>query len=156
MHSQQLFQRVLESIERQCVCAVGLCLGGVVVHFEEYPIYSGGDCGARQQWNELRLAAALARLPVVARTCTGKLDGVGGVEDYRRELSHDCERAHINYEIVVAETRSAFREKNPIVAALADFLNRMLHVPGSNELSFLHVDGAPGLCSRDQQVGLPA
>ena len=50
-----------------------------------------------QQRNELRLAAADA----VGRR--GLLHGVGGVEDHRRELAHDGERAEIDDQIVVAE-----------------------------------------------------
>src|SRR6185437_13323621 len=102
------------------------------------------------------LTAALSRLAVIACAGAGKLDRMSCVEDHRREAPHDGERSHIDYEIVVAETRSTFGEENPLVSTLADFLHGMLHVPGGHELSFFYVDGAAGLRRRDQQVSLPA
>ena len=40
--------------------------------------------------------------------------------------------------------------------AVADFFDRVAHVPWSDELAFLHVDGAAGLGGGDEQVGLAA
>src|SRR4029077_7046856 len=42
------------------------------------------------------------------------------------------------------------------VAGAGDLLHHIGHVPRREELALLHVDGAAGLCRRDEEVGLPA
>ena len=92
------------------------------------------------------------RLPVRR----GKLHRVRRVEDHRRELAHDGQRAHVHHQIVVAERGAALGEKDALAAGLADFLDRMTHVPRRDELAFLDVHGAAALARRDQQIGLAA
>src|SRR5579862_7649137 len=78
-----------------------------------------------------------------------------GVEYDGRELTHDGKRAHIDYEIVVAETCTTLCKKNLRVACLAAFFHCVPHVPGRNELSFFDVYGAAAERGRDHEIGLP-
>ena len=97
MDGEQRFEQRLEQLEVEGVGAVGFGVGRIVVDFEEEAVDAGGDGGAREQRNELGLAAADA----VGRR--GLLHGVGGVKDDGREMAHDGERAEIDDQIVVAE-----------------------------------------------------
>ena len=140
----------LRLIEMQGVRAVGLGVGGVVVDFEEDAVDTRSDGGAGEDGNELRLAAG------DAVGGGGRLDGVGAVEDDWRECTQDGQRAHVDHEVVIAETGAALREEDARVAGGGDFFDGVLHVAGGDELTLLHVDGAAGLAGSDQQVGLAA
>src|SRR5437588_6996929 len=78
------------------------------------------------------------------------------IEDNWSEFAHDGERAHVNHQIAVAKRSATLRQEDAIVAGSAHFLHSVLHVPGSNELPFLDVDGASGSSRGDQQIGLTA
>ena len=72
------------------------------------------------------------------------------------KAAHDGERAHVDDEVVVAEAGSALGEEDAGVAGRRDLFDGVVHVPGGDELAFLDVDGAAGLCGGDEQVGLAA
>ncbi len=72
------------------------------------------------------------------------------------EPAHDGERAEVDDQVVIAEGRTALGKEHAIVARGADLLDAMAHVPGSDELAFLDVDGAAGFAGCDEQVGLAA
>ena len=76
---EKLLEQRLEAIEVESVGAVGFGVGGIVVDFQEDAVDAGGNGGAREHGNELRLAAGDA----VGRG--GRLHGVRAVEDDRRE-----------------------------------------------------------------------
>jgi len=132
----------------ECVSSVGQGRGGIVVDFEKDAVDPGGDSSAGEHGNELGLASGDS----VGRR--GGLDGVGAVEDDRGEGAHGRQRAHVDDEVVVAEAGSALGEGDTLVAALANLLDGVPHVPGGDELALLDVDGASGLGGGDQQVGL--
>ena len=150
MDGEERFEQRLEQLEVEGVGAVGFGVGGVVVDFEEEAVDAGGDSGAGEQRNELRLAAADA----VGRR--GLLHGVGAVKDDGRERAHDGERAEIDDQIVVAEAGAALGEEDALVAGGADLFDGVAHVPGGDELAFLDVDGAAGFAGGDEQIGLAA
>src|SRR5215469_2850945 len=81
---------------------------------------------------------------------------MGRIEDDGRKFAHDCQRAHVDHEIVVTERRSTFGQEDTVPARFANFFGGMPHVPWRNELSLLDVDGAASLRSGNQQVSLPA
>ena len=131
-----------------------LAWGGIVVDLEEDAIDACSYSRTGEDGDELRLAPADS---VSSRGC---LHGVRAVEDDRREAAHDGQRAHIDDEVVVAEARAAFGEEDAGIAALANLLDGMAHVPWGDELALLHVDCTSGLCGGlsggDEQVGLAA
>ena len=150
MDGEELLEQGLEVIEVESVGSVGFGVGGIVVDFQEDAVDAGGNGGAREYGDELRLAAGDA---IGSRWC---LHGVRAVEDDGGECAHDGERAHVDDEIVIAEAGAALGEKDAGVAGGGDLLNGVLHVLGCDELSLLHVDGATGFSGGDQQVGLAA
>jgi len=81
---------------------------------------------------------------------------VSSVKDDGCETAHDGEGAEIDDQVVIAERGTALGEEDALVARGADFLEAVAHVPWSNELAFLDVDGAPGFAGCDEQVGLTA
>ena len=81
---------------------------------------------------------------------------MGAVEDDRGEAAHDGERAHVDDEVVVAEAGTALGEGDAGVAGVADLLDGVAHVEGSDELAFLDVDSAAGFGGGDEEVGLAA
>jgi hypothetical protein len=85
MHSQQFRKHAAEVLQLKRVRSVGFGAWWVVVDFHEYAIDSCGDGGAREYGDELGLASG------GLGACGRKLDGVCGVEDYRREVAHDGE-----------------------------------------------------------------
>ena len=91
--------------------------------------------------------------PLAARL----LDGVGGVEHHRAPDPRQLRQgAHVGDERVVAEGDAALAGQDVGVAGLGDLGDDVLHVPGSEKLSLLHVDRLAGRRSRQQQVGLAA
>ena len=146
---ERLKQR-LEELEVEGVGSVGFGVGGVVVDFKKEAVDAGGDGGAGEERNELRLAAA----DTVGRG--GLLHGVRAVKDDRGQRAHDGERAEIDDQIVVAEAGAALGEKDAPVAGGANFFDGVGHVPGGDELALLNIDGAPGFSGGDEQVGLAA
>lgn len=85
---------------------------------------------------------------------------MSSVEDDGGKLPQGGKRAHVDDEVVVAETGSPFGEGDAVAAALANLLDGMAHVGGSDKLAFLDVDGPSMLlccfgCG-DEKVGLPA
>lgn len=57
MHGKQLLEHSLELIQAQCVGAIGLRMGGIIVDFEKDPINTCSHRSTCQHWNELRLTA---------------------------------------------------------------------------------------------------
>ena len=147
---EELFEEGLEELEVEGVGGVGLGVRWVVVDFEEEAVDACGDCGAREEGDELGLAAADA----VGRR--GLLHGVCGIEDDGRERAHDGEGAEIDDEVVVAEGRAALGEEDAFIAGRAYLFEAVGHVPWGDELAFLNVDGAAGAAGGDEQVGLAA
>ena len=127
----------------------------IVVDFEKNSIYTGGHRGTRQHRDEFRLSSADRRAAVVG-LCRRQLDRMRRVEYHGRKLAHDGKRAHIDNEIVVAETGTTLGQKNLRVARLAAFLHCVPHVPRRNELSFFDVYGAAAERSGDHEIGLAA
>lgn len=78
------------------------------------------------------------------------------VEDDGGEAAHDGERAHIDYEVVVAEAGAALGEGDAGIAGVADLFDGVAHVEGCYELAFFHVDSLAGFGGGDEQVGLAA
>src|SRR5215475_12028878 len=78
------------------------------------------------------------------------------VENYGRKFPHDGERAHIHYEIVVAEAGATFSHEYAIVTRRAAFFYDMLHVPRRDELALLDVHRTLGHARGDNEIGLPA
>jgi len=118
--------------------------------FKEESVNAGRDGGAREERNELRLSAT----DTVGRR--GLLHGMCAVEDDGGERAHSREAAKIHYKIVVAEAGATLGEKDAPVAGGANFFDGVGHVPGGDELALLDIDGAPGFCGGDEQVGLTA
>ena len=150
LDSQQVFKERPEELKVEGVGAVGFGVGRIVVDFDKETVDAGGDGGAGEERDELRLAAADA---VGSRRL---LHGVGGVEDDGGEPAHHGKRAEIDDEVVVAEASTAFGEQDALVAGRADFLHTVSHIPGGDELAFLDVDGAAGAARGDEKVGLAA
>ena len=150
MDGKEDFQKRFEKVEIEGVGAVGFGVGRVVVDFDEEAVDAGGGGGAGQQGNKFGLAAAdtVGRRRLLNRVC--------GVEDDRREVTHDGERTEIDDKVVVAEARAALGKEDTFVAGGADFLEAVGHVPGGDELALLDVDGAAGAAGGDQQVSLAA
>jgi hypothetical protein len=57
MDGEQRLQQGLQQVEAQGVGAVGFGFGGIVVDLEEDAVDAGGDGGAGEHGDELRLAA---------------------------------------------------------------------------------------------------
>jgi hypothetical protein len=119
---------------------------------EEDTVDACGHCSTREDGDEFRLAPADS---VSSRGC---LHRMGAVEDDRCEGTHDRERAHIHDEVVVTEAGAAFGEKDAGIAAFANLLDGVAHVPRGDELTLLHIDCASGLScglgSGDKEVRL--
>ena len=147
---EELFQEGFELVEVEGVGAVGPGVGGVVVDFEEDAVDAGGDGRAREDGDEFRLTAGDS---VGGGGC---LDGMSAVEDYGRERAHDGQRAHIDDEIVIAETGTALGERDARVAGGGHLLDSVAHVFGGDELTLFHIDGTAGFAGGDQQIGLSA
>src|ERR1700677_1280852 len=94
---QDGFEERLEKLQVEGVGAVGFGIGRIFVDFDKKAVDAYGGSGAREQWNEFRLAAA------DAVGCGGLLDGVSGVKDDGREAAHDGERPEIDDQVIVAE-----------------------------------------------------
>ena len=150
VNGEQRFKQRLKELEVERVGAIGLGVRRIVVDFDKESVDAGGDGGAREQRNELRLAATDS----VGRR--GLLHGVSAIEDDRRELAHDGERAEIDHEVVVAEGRTALSEEDALISCGANFFDAVAHVPRRNELAFLDVDGAAGFAGGYEQFGLSA
>src|SRR4029077_2314613 len=80
----------------------------------------------------------------------------GRVENDRRELAHDGERTHVDNQVVVAEAGAALGDEDALVARGVALVDRMLHVPGRDELALFDVDHALAERRGDDQVGLAA
>ncbi len=77
----------------------------MIVHFDEDSLHSRSHRGGSQGFDELRLTAGFSA------GSAGELDAVGCVEDYRiAAVGHDFESPHIDYQVVVAEGGTTFRE----------------------------------------------
>ncbi len=148
--SEEIFEQGLEELEVEGVGAVGFGVGRIVMDFDEEAVDASCNSGAREQRNVLWLAPADA----VGR---GRLlHGVGGIENNGREPVHDGERAKVDDQVVVAESRAALGEEDAIIARGANLFKAVAHVPRGNELALLDVDGTPGFARGDQQIGLAA
>ena len=80
-----------------------------------------------------------------------------GVETDRiAKALHNRDRSHIADEIVIAEGRPSFREKDLIATAALQFFNDVLHIPRSEKLPFFHIDRGGSLCRCRYNVGLTA
>jgi hypothetical protein len=112
------------------------------VDLHEHSVYTCSHGRARQNWDEFRLASTDGLTVVVSRRGRGQLHGMSGVENHGRELTHDGERAHVDHQVVVAETGAALGDEDPLVAGGVAFFDRVPHVPGRHELAFLDIDDA--------------
>ncbi len=101
------------------------------------------------------------RVQEVRRVCTiaaraitiaaGRLQSVCHVEhDGRSERAHGNERAHVDDEVVVPESRTALGEHDVRVAGTAHFFDDVFRFARRKELSLLYVHDAPGACRSDQ------
>ena len=150
VYGQQRFQQRPEKLEVESVGSVGLGVERIVVDLDEEAVDAGGDRGASKERDEFGLAAADS----VGRG--GLLHGVGGVEDHRRELAHDGQRAEVDDEIVIAEGGAALSEEDSLVAGRTDLFDAVAHVSRRHELAFLNVDGTTGAAGGNKQIGLAA
>src|SRR5262249_32915818 len=88
---------------------------------------------------------------------SGTLNGMGCVENYMRSgLPHPGKRTHIGHEVVVTETRAAFREDEPFASECAELFRDVPHIPLSRKLPFLNVHHPARFSRCTKQVGLPA
>src|ERR1700677_3538346 len=148
---QDFFEQRAELRERQRVRAVGKRLGGIVVDFEKDSIDPRSGSGASERLDEFRLAAAGFSF------AAGQLDGMSHVEDDGiAEFAHDGKRAHVDYEILVAEGAAAFGKNDFFVSGAGDFFRGVANFPGREELAFFHVYNAAGAACGDEQVRLAA
>src|SRR6266566_8574824 len=81
---------------------------------------------------------------------------MGGVEYYRCKLSHDCKRAHIYNQVVVAETRPALGDEYAVISSGVTLFNPMPHVPRGDELALFDVHCALAHGGSNDQICLPA
>ena len=117
--------------------------------FKEQPVESGGHACPRQQFDELRLAAACA-----ARRA-GLLQAMRDVEHDRiAQRAHLGRRPEVYHQVAVAEAGAALGQEDPAIAAGGDLVGGVLHVFGCHELALLDVDDATGATGRYQQVRL--
>src|SRR5690349_10731475 len=104
----------------------------------------GPRCNASpcQRLDELRLSAAANALPA------WKLESMSHIEnDWIPELSHNCDRPHIDNKIVVAERNSSLSQQNSGVSCAFNFPDGVAHIPRREELPLLdvhHCARAPG------------
>ena len=147
---EEIFKQRLEELEVEGVGSVGFGVGGVVVDLKKKSVDAGCDCGAREERNELGLAAT----DTVGRR--GLLDRMGAVKDDRRQFPHDRQRAKIHDQVVVAEGGAALSEEDALVACGAKLFDGVRHVPGGDELALLYIDGAASFAGSDEEVGLAA
>ena len=150
MYRQELFQQRLEEFEVEGIGAVGLCIGRVVVDFKEDAVDARGNCGARQQGDELRLPAA------DAVGCRRLLHGMRCVKHDRGEAPHDRKGAIVDHQSVVTEAGAALGKEDALIAGGADLFHGVGHVPWGNELTLLDVDGATGFAGGHEEIGLAA
>ena len=103
MNCKQLFQRCAKIFEIEGVGTVGFGACGSFMHFDEETVDGGCNRGTRERFDEFRLASGSGT------GGAGELNAVGSVEDDGISgIAHGFETAHIDYEVVVAEGRSAF------------------------------------------------
>ena len=150
MNRQQRLQQWLQLIKTQSIRTIRFGMGRIVMHFEEQSIDAGGDGSARQHRNELWLPAGNS----ICRRW--HLHRVRAVEDHRRELPHDGQGAHIDHQVVVAETCTSLCQEDARVPGRDDLVNSMLHIARRDKLALLHIDGAAGFSRSDKQVRLAA
>ena len=156
LHRQQFFQHSAQIAAVEGIRAVAFGVFGIVVDFHENSVDAGGNGCPRQDGNEFGLAAADRGLISVSVRRRRQLHRMRRVENDRRDLAHDGQRAHVHDQIVVSELDAALGKKHLVVACLATLCDRVLHVPGRNELAFLDVDGAAAERGGDEQIGLAA
>ena len=133
----------------QGIGTVGESGGWIVVGFEEEAIDTGGDAGAGERFDELRLAAAGVALP------TRELNGVSNiVDDGIAEFGENRKGAHVDDKVIVAEACAAFGEDDFAVTGGSDFFGDVAHVPGGKELRFFYVDDATGFGGGKEEIGL--
>src|ERR1700677_4006806 len=148
---QDFFEQRAKLRERERVRAVRESLSGIVVDFEKEYVHARGGSGARERLDEFRLAAAGFSF------ATGQLHRMGHVEDNRvSEFAHDGKRAHVDYEILVAEGAAAFGKNDFFVSGAGDFFRGVANFPGGEELAFFHVYNATGAACGDEQIRLAA
>src|SRR5436853_6759944 len=107
------------------------------MNFHEHAINPCGYSGTCKHGNELRLAAA----DCVLSLCPGRwqLHRVSCVEHHGNELAHDGQRAHIDHQVVVSETRAPFSHENLFVPPGPALVNHVLQLPGTDGLAFLDI-----------------
>ena len=93
-----------------------------------------------QGGNELRLPATGRSLP------SRELDTVRAIEDnHGPQAAQDGDRFKINHQVVVAKRRPPLCDQHIPCAYSSSFLDSMSGIPGSQERTFLDVDG-PSCC----------
>ncbi len=140
----QLFERHLAGGVRNGLFWLG-------VGFEEDAVGAGCEGGAGEGGHELALATA------DAAGRAGQLHAVGGINDgWVSVVLHNSEAAHIDHEVLVAESGAAVGLPDFFGACFFELVGDELHFIGRKELSLLHIDGAASGGSRNEEVGLAA
>src|SRR4051794_36887356 len=117
----------------------------------EYPVTAGRHRGPRQNRRQVGVTGGFVT------SAAGALDRMSGVENHViAGLAHPIKRAHVGDKVVIAEGRAPLGETKPPISKSDQLSGNVFYVPGSEELSLLHVDRAPGLRGRFQEIGLPA
>ena len=112
---------------------------------------TGGHGRAGEHGNEFALSAR--GISLAAR----QLHGVRGVEHHGTAGgAHHRERAHVRHQVVVAEREAALAHQDLAVAGGARLVDDVLHLPGTQELALLDVDGLALRAGRDDEVRLSA
>ena len=108
-----------------------------------------GNCGPCQNRHKFTLATAGRPLPA------GLLHGMGGVEHHRAAGSrHDRQRPHVRDQSVIAEACPALAQQQAGIPGFVHLGDDVGHIPGGQELAFLHIHRPTGFGRRYQQVGL--
>ena len=169
-----LFEHVVEAVERELGRAVAHGAGGVGVGLDEQGVDTGGGGGTGEQRGAVASAPGLfARTRGLGRMRDVKTDG-GGVEirivaslgvgvraEFRAiELHQIAQADEVVDEAVVAEEGAAFDEQDVVAAGLGEFAHRADHLAGREKLALLDTDGPAvlfrGLTGGGEQVGLSA
>src|SRR5580698_5187930 len=117
----------------------------------EQAIGAGGNGSLSDRTDQLWIAtgdsACLVRL----------LQGMCAIHhDGSAMLLHPGDIAIVDDEVLVAKSSTPFGEHDLVVACLPDLLYRELHGRSAEELPFFYIHHSAGLCSRKEQIGLPA
>src|SRR5262245_20429526 len=107
-------------------------------------------CYGRTSQDGRKLALATGLVATSAR----QLDRMSGVKNNREAKPlKDWDGAHVSHKIIIAKSRSAFRDKNTISAGFLCFLSGTPHFLGRKKLALLKIDNFIGLNGSGDEVG---